>query len=145
MNWCTVTVAPTIEHHSGHSPTLANQRWDQVPKRPIFLEVVLFPDFWVSNNPRYFCFAWLAIRQVLMGMLPRVLHVNRIRSLSPVTGLYSEDCKLQFAKILIGTPMILPGPFGFWHLQRIDTSSMFIYSIDKGITEMWNSGAIRDI
>ena len=29
-NWCTVTVAPTIEHHGGHSRTLANQRWDQV-------------------------------------------------------------------------------------------------------------------
>ena len=30
-NWCTVTVAPTIEHHGGHSRTPANQRWDQVP------------------------------------------------------------------------------------------------------------------
>ena len=30
MNWYTVTVAPTIEHH-GHSRTPANQRWDQVP------------------------------------------------------------------------------------------------------------------
>ena len=28
-NWCTVTVAPTIEHQSGHSQTPANQRWDQ--------------------------------------------------------------------------------------------------------------------
>ena len=32
-NWCTVTVAPTIEHHGGHSQTPANQRWDQVPGR----------------------------------------------------------------------------------------------------------------
>ena len=32
-NWCTVTVAPTIEHHGGHSRTPANQRWDQVPGR----------------------------------------------------------------------------------------------------------------
>ena len=32
-NWCTVTVAPTIEHHDGHSRTPANQRWDQVPRR----------------------------------------------------------------------------------------------------------------
>ena len=32
-NWCTVTVAPTIEHHCGHSRTPANQRWDQVPGR----------------------------------------------------------------------------------------------------------------
>ena len=32
-NWCTVTVAPTIEHHGGHSWTPANQRWDQVPGR----------------------------------------------------------------------------------------------------------------
>ena len=32
-NWCTVTVAPTIENHGGHSRTLANQRWDQVPGR----------------------------------------------------------------------------------------------------------------
>ena len=31
--WCTVTVAPTIEHHGGHSRTPANQRWDQVPGR----------------------------------------------------------------------------------------------------------------
>ena len=30
-NWCTVTVAPTIEHYGGHSRTPANQRWDQVP------------------------------------------------------------------------------------------------------------------
>ena len=30
-NWCTVTVAPTIEYHGGHSRTPANQRWDQVP------------------------------------------------------------------------------------------------------------------
>ena len=27
-NWCTVTVAPTIEHHGGHSWTPADQRWD---------------------------------------------------------------------------------------------------------------------
>ena len=27
-NWFTVTVAPTIEHHGGHSRTPANQRWD---------------------------------------------------------------------------------------------------------------------
>ena len=32
-NWCTVTVAPTIEHHDGHSRTPANHRWDQVPGR----------------------------------------------------------------------------------------------------------------
>ena len=32
-NWRTVTVAPTIEHHGGHSRTPANQRWDQVPGR----------------------------------------------------------------------------------------------------------------
>ena len=32
-NWCTVTVAPTIEHHDGHSRTPANQRWEQVPGR----------------------------------------------------------------------------------------------------------------
>ena len=32
-NWCTVTVAPTIEHHGGHSRTPANQRWDQLPGR----------------------------------------------------------------------------------------------------------------
>ena len=32
-NWCTVTVAPTIEHRGGHSRTPANQRWDQVPGR----------------------------------------------------------------------------------------------------------------
>ena len=31
--WCTVTVAPTIEHHGGHSWTPANQRWDQVSGR----------------------------------------------------------------------------------------------------------------
>ena len=34
-NWCTVTVAPTIEHHGGHSRTPGNQRWDQVPGRSI--------------------------------------------------------------------------------------------------------------
>ena len=32
-NWCTVAVAPTIEHHGGHSRTPTNQRWDQVPGR----------------------------------------------------------------------------------------------------------------
>ena len=32
-NWCTVTVAPTIEHQGGHSRTPAKQRWDQVPGR----------------------------------------------------------------------------------------------------------------
>ena len=32
-NWCTVTVAPTIEHQGGHSLTSANQRWDHVPGR----------------------------------------------------------------------------------------------------------------
>ena len=32
-NWCTVTVARTIEHHSGHSRTPENQRRDQVPGR----------------------------------------------------------------------------------------------------------------
>ena len=34
-NWCTVTVAPTIEQHGGHSRTPANQRWDQVPGRSL--------------------------------------------------------------------------------------------------------------
>ena len=29
-NWCNATVAPTIEHHGGHSWTPENQRWDQV-------------------------------------------------------------------------------------------------------------------
>ena len=34
-NWirCTITVAPTIEHHGGNSRIPANQRWDQVPGR----------------------------------------------------------------------------------------------------------------
>ena len=32
-NWCTVTVAPTIEHHGGYSPTPTNQSWGQVPGR----------------------------------------------------------------------------------------------------------------
>ena len=32
-NWCTVTVAPTIGHHVGHSRTPANQSWDQVSGR----------------------------------------------------------------------------------------------------------------
>ena len=32
-NLCTVTVAPTIENHGGHSRTPASQRWDQVPGR----------------------------------------------------------------------------------------------------------------
>ena len=32
-NWCTVNVAPTIEHDDGHPWTPANQRWDQVPGR----------------------------------------------------------------------------------------------------------------
>ena len=32
-NWCTVTAAPTTEHHGGHSRTPANQRWDQAPGR----------------------------------------------------------------------------------------------------------------
>ena len=30
-NWCSDTVAPTKEHHDGHSSPPANQRWDQVP------------------------------------------------------------------------------------------------------------------
>ena len=29
--------------------------------RPISPELVLFPDFWVSNIPRYFCFAYNAL------------------------------------------------------------------------------------
>ena len=36
-NWCTVTVAPTIEHHGGHSRTPVNQRWDQVSSKSIKL------------------------------------------------------------------------------------------------------------
>ena len=32
-NRCIVTVAPTTEHHGGHSRTPANQRRDQVPGR----------------------------------------------------------------------------------------------------------------
>ena len=34
-NWCAVTVAPTIEHHGGHSRTPANQSWTET---------------WVSNT-----------------------------------------------------------------------------------------------
>ena len=40
-NWCTVTVAPTIEHHCGHSRTPANQRCDQVPGRSYLLAFTL--------------------------------------------------------------------------------------------------------
>ena len=32
-NWCTVTTAPTIENHGGHSWTPVNQRRDQAPGR----------------------------------------------------------------------------------------------------------------
>ena len=32
-NWCTVTVAPIMEHHGGHSRTPANRRWEKVPGR----------------------------------------------------------------------------------------------------------------
>ena len=32
-NWCTVTVAPTTEHHGWHSRTPANKRSDKVPGR----------------------------------------------------------------------------------------------------------------
>ena len=32
--------------------------------RPISTELVLFPDFWVSNIPRYFCFYLLTINQI---------------------------------------------------------------------------------
>ena len=38
-NWCTVTVAPTIEHHDGHSRTPANQRWGHVPGRSHILKL----------------------------------------------------------------------------------------------------------
>ena len=55
-NWCTVTVAPTIEYHGGHSRTPANQKWDQVPgssqrKRDAFnFHITNFP-FLRSNIP----------------------------------------------------------------------------------------------
>ena len=32
-NWCTVTVAPTKEHHGGHSRDPWKPKWDQVPGR----------------------------------------------------------------------------------------------------------------
>ena len=42
-NWCTVTVAPIIEHHGGHSRTPVNQGWDQVRSNSL--------DFWRFENP----------------------------------------------------------------------------------------------
>ena len=44
-NWCTVTVAPQIEHHGGHSWIPANQRWDQVPGRSQRLQRL---SFWLA-------------------------------------------------------------------------------------------------
>ena len=46
-NWCTVAVAPTIEHHGGHSWTPANQRWDQVPGGVICIEHQLRALSWL--------------------------------------------------------------------------------------------------
>ena len=48
-NWCTVTVAPTIEHHGGHSRTPINQRWDQVPGRSICRVLSKVNWFYVPN------------------------------------------------------------------------------------------------
>ena len=41
--------------HIWSCPTLGLE--SVVMLRPISLELVLFPDFWLSNIPRYFCFA----------------------------------------------------------------------------------------
>ena len=56
-NWCTVTVAPTIEHHGGHSRTPANQRWDQVPGRSQRLLLGLPHPPWMPPTQRK-CIYW---------------------------------------------------------------------------------------
>ena len=55
--WCIVTVAPTIEHHGGHSWTPVNQRWDQVPKIHFKKKTISkscdyidFPFFWQEHG-----------------------------------------------------------------------------------------------
>ena len=39
-----------------------------IMSRPISPELVLFPDFWVSNIPRYFCFASRTYTNVNIGI-----------------------------------------------------------------------------
>ena len=48
-NWCTVTVAPTIEYHGGHSRTSVNQWWDQVPGRKYLFKCTRYMRLKLTN------------------------------------------------------------------------------------------------
>ena len=70
-NWCTVTVAPTVEHHGGHSLTPANQRWDQVPWRSQRLLLASRTRHEFQNN-----------RITMNKRIAKVKHIKRVSMLN---------------------------------------------------------------
>ena len=68
--------------------------------RPISPALVLFPDFWVSNIPRYFCFAFfIGLSQISSFFLLNILQYrNKIKTLiKPLAGTVStaSHCKKE--------------------------------------------------
>ena len=63
--------------------------------RPISLELVLFPEFWVSNIPRYFCFACI-IAMLLFYRLHIIvcdasIHIRTWMSKYPLSSIKEQD------------------------------------------------------
>ena len=63
--------------------------------RPISPELVLFPDFWISNIPRYFSFAYLSlcpssVRATVCQFRPSVMFCFKLRSRCNTVG-YNID------------------------------------------------------
>ena len=64
------------------------QRGNPALSRPISPEFVLFPDFWVSNIPRYFCSAWI---------LPdRFLYSSETEFMQPLLAAGKEQYASEF-------------------------------------------------
>ena len=101
-NWCTVTVAPTIEHHGGHSRTPANQRWDQVPGRRYYKEKVTIVDLdgiwkgfirWICKYKVSFPYHSTVMSKV------KVFYLHH----SNYSSLFSAGCQLWWAVCSVQT------------------------------------------
>ena len=62
LTWCG---KPTEDAYSSGHLALSHFGTCKCSKRPMYPELVLFPDFWVSNIPRYFCFCFVRLNWIL--------------------------------------------------------------------------------
>ena len=65
--------------------------------RPISLELVLFPDFWASNIPRYFCFAFYLYFIAIKSVHRTTCHEDKNTLLKWIRHFYFRDTSIILA------------------------------------------------